>query len=63
MEAKQYVTKQQITKEIKQGTKNYLQRNENKSMTIQNQQKEAKAVQRGKLQQYNLTSGNKKYLK
>ena len=42
--------------------KNYLQRNENKSMTIQNQWKEAKAIRRGKLQQYSLTSGNK-YLK
>ena len=62
MEAKQHVTQQYVTKEIKQGTKNYLQRNENKSMTIQNQWKEAKAIQRGKLQQYNLTSGNK-YLK
>ena len=63
MEAKQHVTQQYVTKEIKQGTKNYLQRNENKSMTIQNQWKEAKAIQRGKLQQYNLTSGNKKNIK
>ena len=48
---------QEITEEIKEEIKKYLETNDNENMTTQNQQ------QRGKFKQYNCTSRNKKHLK
>ena len=44
---------QWITEEIKEGTKKYLEANDNKDTTIQNLRDAAKAIIRGSLQQYN----------
>ena len=50
MEAKQYVTKnQEITEEIKEEIKKYLETNDNENTVLQNLWDAAKAVLRGKL--------------
>ena len=54
---------QRITEEIKEEIQKYLKENDNKDTTIQNLWDAAKAVLRGKFQQYKPTSGNKKNLK
>ena len=51
---------QEITEEIKEKIKKYLETNDNENMKTQNLWDAAKAVQEGSLQQYNPTSGNKK---
>ena len=48
MEAKQYVINQEITEEIKEEMKKYLETNYNENTTIQNLWDAAKAVLRGK---------------
>ena len=49
MEAKQYVTKnQELTVEVKEGIKKYLETNDNEKMTTPNLCDAAKAVLRGK---------------
>ena len=54
---------QEITEEIKEEIKNYLETNDNKNTMIQNLWDAAKAVQEGSLEQYKPTSRNKKNLK
>ena len=51
---------QEITEEIKEGIKIYLETNDNENMTIQNLWNAAKAVLRGKFKLYKPTSINKK---
>ena len=48
MEAKQYVTNQEISEEIKEEIKKYLETNDNENTKIQNLWEAAKAVLRGK---------------
>ena len=48
MEAKQYVNNQEITEEIKEEIKKYLETNYNKNTKIQKLWDAAKAVLRGK---------------
>ena len=54
---------QEMTEEIKEEIKKYLETNHNENTTIQNLWDAAKAVLRGKLIVYNSTSRNKKHLK
>ena len=54
---------QQITEEIKEDIKKYLEANYNEDMTLQNLWDAAKAVLRGKFTAIQPTSGNKKKLK
>ena len=54
---------QEITEEIKEEIKKYLETNDNENTTTQNLWDAAKAVLRGSLQQYNPISRNKKNLK
>ena len=51
---------QEITEEIKEEIKKYIETNDNENMTTQNLWDAAKAIPRGSLEQFNLTSGNKK---
>ena len=54
---------QWITEEIKEEIIKYLETNDNENMMTQDLWDATKAVLRGKLQQYNPTSRNKKNLK
>ena len=54
---------QEITEEIKEEIIKYLETNDNENMMTQDLWDATKAVLRGKLQQYNPTSRNKKNLK
>ena len=54
---------QEITEEIKEEIKKYIETNDNENMTTQNLWDAAKAIPRGSLEQYSPTSRNKKNLK
>ena len=54
---------QEITEEIKEEIKKYLEANDNENTTTQNQWDAAKAVLRGKFTALNPTSRNKKHVK
>ena len=54
---------QEISGEIKEEIKKYLETNDNENTMIQNLWDAAKAVQEGSLQLYKSTSRNMKYLK
>ena len=64
METKQHATEQAMGHlKIKEEIKKYLEANDNKDMTLQNQWDAAKIVLRGKFIAIQPTSGNKKKLK
>ena len=56
------LSNQEITEEIKEEIKKYLETNENRNMVPQNFWGAAKAVLRGKFIEYDPTSRNKKHL-